>query len=526
MSREFGDFQTPPELVKGILACLAKLNRTWTRVLEPTCGSGAFLQGLLYLSEPPSEIIGIEIQDQHLTKARKILADAKGNSLSIKKADFFHLEIANDLHWATSGPLLVIGNPPWVTNSELGALSSSNRPAKRNLKSLRGIEAMTGESNFDVAEFIWIKLLRELASEKPAIALLCKTVVARNVLKYATKHGYPITNAFVRCIDAKKWFNASVDACLLYVELGQAPIISKVPVFSDLESDHPETVIGLQKNQLVSNWADYQKFAHVDGVSSLEWRQGVKHDASSVMELIRDGDSYRNALGDSVDVEPEWVYPLLKGSDLFRGNCYTPRFGILITQEKLGQDTSHLAQAAPKLWNYLNKHRSVFADRKSSIYLNQPEFALFGIGPYSFMPYKVAISGFYKSPKFRAIPPYQERPVMLDDTCYFIGFDSAESAALFAALFSDELCLGLLNSLLFTDSKRPVTKKLLQRIDTKAILEHTDRAALFYRAELEMEVLTQCAKKQNWSEIVERYLLQPFSPNELAEQSSFHTIWR
>jgi hypothetical protein len=525
LSREFGDFQTPPELVKQVLRCLLKLNRNWTRVLEPTCGSGAFIKGLLQMDEPPSEIIGIEIQDKHLTEARKLPECANGSNISIKQADFFRLEVSRELHWTNSGPLLVLGNPPWVTNSELSILASSNRPAKRNLKKLRGIEAMTGDSNFDVAEYIWIKLLKELAAEKPAIALLCKTMVARNVLKYAAKHQYPITNALIRCIDAKKWFGASVDACLFYVELGQAPTISEVPVFADLTSDYPESVIGLVKNQLVSNWEDYQRFAFVDGISPLEWRQGVKHDAASVMELIRDCDGYRNGLGHPVDVEPERIFPLLKGSDLFRGHCHTSRLGIIITQEKLGQDTAHLNETAPKLWKYLNTYRSLFMERKSSIYLNQPEFALFGIGGYSFLPYKVAISGFYKTPRFRAVPPHNERPVLLDDTCYFLSFDSAAAAALFVALLSDDLCLGLLNSLLFTDSKRPVTKKLLQRINMRAIFEHTDKAALFCRAELELKALTHNASDQSWHQIVEKYLPLELT-NELIEQSSFHTVWR
>src|SRR5438105_329350 len=87
--------------------------------------------------------------------------------------------------WHPTGPLLVVGNPPWVTNAELGTLGSNNLPHKKNLKGLRGIEARTGGSNFDIAEYIWLKLIQELASEQPTIALLCKASVARNVLQFA-----------------------------------------------------------------------------------------------------------------------------------------------------------------------------------------------------------------------------------------------------------------------------------------------------------------------------------------------------
>lgn len=45
---------------------------------------------------------------------------------------------------------------------------------------------------------------------------------------------------------------------------------------------------------------------------------------------------------------------------------------------------------------------------------------MFGIGDYSFAPYKVALSGFYKKPLFCLL--YASKPVMTDDTAYFWHF--------------------------------------------------------------------------------------------------------
>ncbi len=56
-------------------------------------------------------------------------------------------------------------------------------PVRINARRARGLDAMTGGSNFDLAEAVWIKLIRELASERPTIALLCKTSVARALLR-------------------------------------------------------------------------------------------------------------------------------------------------------------------------------------------------------------------------------------------------------------------------------------------------------------------------------------------------------
>ena len=51
MRRELGDFQTPPELVREVLACCRREaaldgGGSWTRAIEPTCGSGSFIAGL------------------------------------------------------------------------------------------------------------------------------------------------------------------------------------------------------------------------------------------------------------------------------------------------------------------------------------------------------------------------------------------------------------------------------------------------------------------------------------------------
>src|SRR5205807_8869678 len=102
----------------------------------------------------------------------------------------------------------------------------------------------------------------------------------------------------------------------------------------------------------------------------------------------------------------------------------------------LREDNSKLEREAPKLWRYLSDHRKCFEERKSSIYKGQPKFSIFGIGPYSFASYKVAISGMYKIPRFRALGPMDGKPIMLDDTCYFVACESSEVAETLANLLN------------------------------------------------------------------------------------------
>lgn len=490
MSREFGDFQTPPSLVAAVLQCLKANGKTWTRVLEPTCGRGNFIEGLLNQAEPPREIRGIEIQEGYCQIARKLVSQSSSNDVVIEQANIFDVNLRKDVQWREKGSLLVIGNPPWVTNAELGALESENLPRKTNVKGLRGLDARTGEANFDIAEYIWLKLMCELAPEHPTIALLCKTSVARHVLQAASEMHLPITNATLRLIDAKKWFDVSVDACLFRVELGLGEQCYEADVYRNLRATEPEYTIGMVEGRFVANVKAYEYSSAIDGNCPVTWRQGVKHDAASVMELVYDeSDQLRNKIGEIVTIEADYVYPLVKSTNVFNGAIDHPEKAVIVTQKRLGEDTWKLQQLAPQLWRYLTAHAKVFEQRKSSIYEKQPPFALFGIGDYAFASWKVGISGFHKVPRFRAIGPQEGKPIMLDDTCYFIPCTSPLEAVLLASLLNDPLCLAFINSIASLDGKRPITKKLLQRLDLVALFELVEKQAFASRARQELERL-------------------------------------
>jgi hypothetical protein len=475
-NREFGDFQTPPELVEQILEALGPVGEQWPRVLEPTCGLGNFIAGLLSLEKPPREIQAFELQPEYVAQARRRAAAVPTVPTLVTRANLFDLDLRNDLKWEKTGPLLVIGNPPWVTNAEIGGLNGTNVPVKTNVRGLQGLDAMTGESNFDLAEAIWIKLITELAAEKPTIALLCKTSVARNVLRFAHEKSLALDEASIRRIPADRWFRASVDACLFIVKMGSKHLEIEAKVYAGLKAREPEAIWGVRQGRVV-NLEPYERSAFLDGVCPFSWRQGVKHDAASVMELAEQDGRLVNRLGRHALVEAPYVYPLLKGADLFREDIPKPQRFVLVTQKRVGEDTEVLKARAPKLWGYLTEHASVFARRKSSIFRKAPRFALFGIGEYSFAPYKVAVAALYKIPRFRVVGPVNRRPVMLDDTCYFVACTSLEQAVLVANLLNHPLCLDFLAASAFAGAKRIVTKKLLSRIDVQALFRRVDTPA-------------------------------------------------
>lgn len=522
MSRDLGDFQTPLPLVKDVIKYLTSLKKEWTRALEPTCGQGNFITGLLDSHINLKEIQGIEFQEEYAKKASDTASAKESVSIVIKQANIFDLNLRTDLQWKDTGKLLVIGNPPWVTNSALSTMQSSNLPKKNNFKKFMGFDAMTGSSNFDIAEYIILKLIQELSFAQPTIAMLCKTLVARNVLQFAADCNLPISGACIKKIDSKAHFGAMVDACLFCIDVGLETRCYQAEVYSSLDAIEPSSVIGVVGGKLVSNIAISEHIASLDGVCPLVWRQGVKHDAASVVELTYDASGQLfNKQGEVVNVEKEYIYPLLKSSDLGGKEKERSERAIIVTQHRIGENTLQISSNAPKLWKYLVKHQEFFNKRKSSIYKGRPPFSMFGVGGYSFAPYKVAISGMYKTLKFSVVGPVDDRPVIFDDTCYFIPCASAQQAAFIFSLLSDQLCHDFFQSIIFWDAKRPITKKLLQRVDLAALLDQVNKQTLLTRTKSVLKKLGHTIDEP-WPDDLSSFL-NAYSLDDVSKKASQQT---
>jgi hypothetical protein len=268
-------------------------------------------------------------------------------------------------------------------------------------------------------------------------------------------------------IDAKKHFGASVDACLLLATTGKAGAL-EANVFERLDARRPATTFGLVGHDLVFNVRTYRRMKHLEGLCPYQWRSGVKHDCASVMELWSDGTSLHNKLGEEVSIEPDYLFPFLKCSDLANLRIEPERY-VVVTQQRIGDNTAIIATRAPRTWRYLDSHRSLFEARKSSIYNSRMPFALFGIGDYTFAPWKVAVSGLHRTARFSLIGPVDGKPVLFDDASYFLPFENEKEARMVTAILNSPVCQQFLASLVFTDSKRPITVELLQRLNLHAI---------------------------------------------------------
>lgn len=470
VKKEFGDFQTPLALAERVTNLVSKLYDKPDLVVEPTAGLGNFLSAAAEHWDADTRFIGYEVNKAYYDSAKKNL---NPSGIEMFHRDFFTEDWKANLSQTGKSRVLVLGNPPWVTNSGLGQLGSSNLPSKSNFQGMRGLDAMTGKSNFDIAEWMLIQLIEALPKEG-AIAVLCKTITARKVLRHIWKSGQGLAGSKLFHIDAKAEFDVAVDACFFFATAQPTSDLS-AEVYSGLDLEAECKRFGFIDGQLVSDIEAYRTHIHLDGgSSSYVWRSGVKHDASKVMEFDRIGDKLQNGYGEVVDLEKDYLYPLLKSSDIGNGRLEI-RKSVLVTQRRTSDPTNEIQYVAPKTWAYLQQHSEVLDARKSSIYRKRPRFCVFGIGDYSFAPWKIAISGLYKKFVFSVVPPMEDKPVMVDDTCYTVPCKTEKEAKLLHELLTSEVATEFMRSLVFIDSKRPITIDVLRRISFVELARELDK---------------------------------------------------
>lgn len=466
--KEYGDYQTPVDFAEK---CVKYLKDNFhflpEMIIEPACGTGNFLASAGKIYKNVSKI-GIEINNDYCKAAKSNIPKAQ-----IYNASIFDFKFETDIN----KKILVIGNPPWITNSELGKINSENLPEKKNLKKQKGLEAVLGNSNFDISETIILNLLEKFKKNKMVLAMLCKRSTAINIFKELHRKKYRCKKIRMVNFNSRKVFGISAATCFFIVDITEKKEVQKEMRVFNFKNSYVDC-IGFEDEKFYTdkNSANKEKF-EFDGKCEFEWRQGIKHDLSKVCELVRISDDikdhsfsnekhktskYVNGFGEIVEIEDDSIFPLIKSSHIRNFDGSFKKY-VIATQRKIGENTDYIKEKFPKTYEYLKKYKENFKNRKSSIYKNSPEFSMFGIGDYSFSKYKVVISGFYKEPVFKVVSG--EKTVMVDDTCYFLPFEDKDVAVAVCDILNSLEVQTFFKSIADLDAKRPFTKKVLSRIE-------------------------------------------------------------
>ncbi|MEO6038971.1 MAG: hypothetical protein ABIQ93_11200, partial [Saprospiraceae bacterium] len=305
----YGDFQTNQLLAKAICQKLAESGVVPEVVVEPTFGLGNFILAVLQQFPTVQEIYGVEIYYPYFWHTKLSIVEHFLHhpeyvrpAIRLFNANVFSFDWLSIRKTLGLKKLLIIGNPPWVTNAALSNLESENLPRKINLKHHAGLDAMTGKANFDLGESITLSLLDAFHNCSGAFAFLVKNAVIRNILVEQRRRKYRIGRLEQQSINAQKEFGAAVDAALWSCNLNADPVFNCQE--SDFYTGMQNRTFGWTNDKFVADIDRYQIAGELDGRCHWEWRQGIKHDCAKVMELEKSGDKFINGFGETVALEP------------------------------------------------------------------------------------------------------------------------------------------------------------------------------------------------------------------------------
>ena len=137
---EFGDFQTPNNLAKQVIALLSHEFSISDIVIEPTCGLGNFIEEAQNKWKNNFTYYGFEINQKYFeSTSQKFL---NNNHIEINLQNFFEFDWKLFFNKHINKKIAIIGNPPWVNNSTIGGLNGKNLPKKTNFQNLKRIDIL------------------------------------------------------------------------------------------------------------------------------------------------------------------------------------------------------------------------------------------------------------------------------------------------------------------------------------------------------------------------------------------------
>ena len=103
------------------------------------------------------------------------------------------------------------------------------------------------------------------------------------------------------------------------------------------------------------------------------------------MELRKEGNRFRNGLDELIELEDDYLYPMLKSSEITNRRGKEPTRWMLVTQKAIGDETSVIPPRCAQNVGIPSKARCVYLIAgQVLIYRNRPRFSIFGVGDYTF----------------------------------------------------------------------------------------------------------------------------------------------
>src|SRR5690606_32053894 len=133
-------------------------------------------------------------------------------------------------------------------------------PEKKNVSRRRGLDALTGSSNFDLSEAMLVRLVDSLEGKPATLAMLVKTTVARKLLEHIWRTELPLTDSKLFPLDARAQFGATVDACLLVASFDRTGVSGAAcRIHSHWDPASPATELSFLDGHLIADGTLYRR---------------------------------------------------------------------------------------------------------------------------------------------------------------------------------------------------------------------------------------------------------------------------
>jgi hypothetical protein len=391
--------------------------RAWldgATVLDPTCGDGAFLEAFVALArrdgitiggDALARLHGVEIVEADKRRLLDRMCARYGVTLpddSITTADFITTEIPRRSD-------VIVGNPPWINFTdlppELKARWGPSYIRHRLVADKR--EVLLGGSRADVASLVIKKALDDVLADGGRAAFFIPLSLFFNSGANDRFRPFPGSAHGYRVV--RLW------------DFGQEPVFEGVstrygaalfdrrgsqtwPVETDVRHDGVWTRSYSAAGDGRSGAWRRRETPDMDGPGapaiairpSQKPRQGVNTcGANDIFILERSTDGFRNGFGDEHELEEELLFPLMNAGNFGR-SLRGPQRWILVPHDlRTGRPLAWEAIAKHgRVATYLSRHCEALTRRKGTL-INAHIgrgfwWALLGVGPYAFAPWKVA----------------------------------------------------------------------------------------------------------------------------------------
>lgn len=522
-----GEYYTP----RGIAdLAVAELDVAHTdRVLDPGCGAGVFLTACLdeiatsdqqdvsatdRLARCTSSVVGFDLNPVAV-KAAKLaylcrlfddLAASDRDEISVPVFLTDSLALVREPEIRFRGDPLdeqfdaLVGNPPWIPWQRVADRVKDglreNYVEKLGLQPHSGMDARLGHSNDDLAvPFVWICIHRYLRTggtatfvlkrdsmRGPAGAVLRQLRVGDRDLALTHVQDFGAVEPFpeVGANAALYTFSADTDnsfpipTTVWTARDGTTPEYGSLAALERTLSATETELHPLDPTDATSAWVRADAERGALGDCDHEIRHGLKDDANDVFGLDRP---------DLATVDADLVYPYIKSRHV-RKYGLTGHDLRLVPMESAGADNeSWLRDTYPATYEYLRGHRGELEGRSSSWLDSGAFYSMFGLGEYTWAPYKVVWCRLGFKPDFAVVstrtdPDLGEKIVVPGDHYMFIATGDAETAHVLCALLNSAPYQRTLRDIT-SEGKASLSKSVVSELalPEAADIEHRSRLA-------------------------------------------------